>query len=266
MAQKRNRRRKKPILTPNQPLVKYGVITFNSIGYGNPTINQKLTMEIGGKLDDTLEEFKKKPFPENESDETLSELKYIKTKIRRLDNRKTFEECVAIDTDLPRYLEEVCAVVGINGVKELVRKVERDFLDSFVFKLKYHYNRARPHQLSFYYINQEELNPLKSCQAMSPSYPSGHTLESYVIIDILEKHFPQHKELFDTVKRRVAISRIIIGVHYPSDNDFSTEIAETIKQNPYVVENYYTPQWEEAIKQEIKQEIKNENAPEPPTE
>jgi len=258
MHKKRNRRRKKPILTPNQPLVKYGVITFNSIGYGNPTINQQLSMEIGGKIDDTLEEFKKNPFPENDSDETLSELKYIKTKIRRLDNRKTFEECVAIDTDLPRYLDEVSAVVGINKVKELVLKVERDFLDSFIFKLKYHYNRARPHQLSFYYINQEELNPLKSCASMSPAYPSGHTLEAYVIIDILEKHFPEQKELFDTVKRRIAISRIIIGVHYPSDNDFSTEIAEKIKQNPYVVENYYTPQWEEVILRE--------NAPESPTE
>ena len=104
-------------------------------------------MEIGGSIDDTLEEFKKKPFPENESDETLAELKYIKTKSRRLDNRKTFEECVAIDTDLPRYLDEVCKVVGMDGVRRLVRKVERDFLDSFVFKLKYHFNRARPQQL-----------------------------------------------------------------------------------------------------------------------
>ena len=239
----RNRRRKKPVLTPTQPLVKYGVISFNTIGYGNPTINQHLLMEKGGVLDDILEELYTKNFPPNESDETLSELKYVKAKLKRLKNRETYEECVAIDLDLKRYIDKICNEVGISGVYELIKDLQDQLLNSIVFKTKFHFNRPRPGQLSFYFLNQEELNPLQSCASMSPAYPSGHTLEAYVIADILTHHFPQHKEMFDTIKRRVAISRIITGSHYPSDNDFSRLIAEEIKSNKKMQKLFYDKDW-----------------------
>ena len=82
---------------------------------------------------------------------------------------------------------------------------------------------------------------------MSPSYPSGHSLESFVICDVLAYHFPKNKEIFDAIKRRVAISRIIIGAHYPSDNDFSRIISEEIKSHPKMQEIYYNRDWESII-------------------
>jgi hypothetical protein len=247
MGANRNRRRKKKVLTPNQPLTKYGLISFNSIGYGNPTINQHLQMKKGGLLDDILDDIDK-DFPSNESDETLSELKYIKTKLKRLEARETYEECVAIDLDLKRYISEICKETGVPDVSSLIDDVESSFLNSLVFKLKFKYNRARPGQLSFYYVNQDELNPLKSTSSMSPSYPSGHTLEVYVITDILAHHFPEHKEVFDKIKKRVAISRILIGAHYPSDNEFSLEIASLIKESPIIKNRYYDNNWDKILK------------------
>ena len=62
MARKRNRRRKKSSVTPTQPLVKYGLISFNSIGYGNPTINNHLDMQKTGVCDDMLKEIYKQNF------------------------------------------------------------------------------------------------------------------------------------------------------------------------------------------------------------
>ena len=248
MAQrKRNRRRKKPVLTPNKPLVKYGLISFNSIGWGNPTINQHLTMKEKGELDDLLPDLYKNPFPPNESDETLSELKYIKTKLARLKNKETYEECTAIDVNLGKYLNTICENAEIYGIYDLIIDVDEKVLDSIILKTKYHYNRPRPSQLSFYFINQEELNPLKSCSAMTPAYPSGHSLIALVICDILAHHFPEHKEMFNTIQRRVAISRIIIGVHYPSDNEFSSEIAKKIISHPKMRELYYDKPWEPLI-------------------
>ena len=163
-------------------------------------------------------------------------LKYIKTKLGRLKTRETYEECVAIDVDLSRYLEEICKRLGIEGVSDLIADVNESFLESLVTKTKFHFNRARPSQLSFYFVNQEELNPLKSCSSMSPSYPSGHALEALVIGDILIHHFPDQKDILETLQRRVCISRIIIGAHYPSDNEFSRYIAEKIKQSPLIEE------------------------------
>lgn len=100
MKRKRNRRRKKDAITPKQPLVKYGLISFNSIGYGNPTINNHLEMQKVGVCDDLLKEISKQNFPPNESDETMSELDYIRKKLKRLKNKETLDECRAIDENL----------------------------------------------------------------------------------------------------------------------------------------------------------------------
>jgi len=247
MARARNRRKKKKTLTPKQPLVKYGLISFNSIGYGNPTIENHLDMQKKGVCDDMLTEIYKKQFPANESDETLSELEYVRKKLKRLENKETLAECRAIDDNLGQYINNICTHLQIFGVYDLVVDLGEKALDTLVLKSKYHFNRARPYQLSFYYINQDELNPLKSCSATTPAYPSGHTLQALVVADILTHHFPEHKEVFDTIKRRVSMSRIIIGVHYPSDNEFSREIAEKVKDHLQIQDLYYKRSWEEIM-------------------
>ena len=252
MTRSRNRRKKKKTLTPKQPLVKYGLISFNSIGYGNPTIENHLDMQKKGVCDDMLTDIYTKQFPPNESDETLSELEYVRKKLKRLQNEETLNECKAIDENLGSYINNVCTHLKIFGVYDLIIDISEKALDSLVLKSKYHFNRARPYQLSFYFVNQEELNPLKSCSATTPSYPSGHTLQALVVSDILIHHFPQHKEVFETIKRRVGMSRIIIGVHYPSDNEFSIEIADTMKDHPEIQELYYKRKWDEIINETSK--------------
>jgi len=247
MARKRNRRRKKSPITPKQPLVKYGLISFNSIGYGNPTINNHLDMQKTGVCDDMLKEIYKQNFPPNESDETMSELDYIRKKLIRLKNKETLDECRAIDENLGRYIANICSHYQIPGVYDVMTDVSEKALDSLVLKSKYHFNRARPYQLSFYFINQEELNPLKTVSGHSPAYPSGHTLQAEVMGDILSHHFPEHKEVFETIKRRVAQSRIIIGVHYPSDNVFARQIANNVKDHIQIKELYYDRTWEQIL-------------------
>ena len=48
------------------------------------------------------------------------------------------------------------------------------------------------------------------------------------------------------------MSRIIIGVHYPSDNEFSIEIADTMKDHPEIQELYYKRKWDEIINETSK--------------
>ena len=247
MKRKRNRRRKKDAITPKQPLVKYGLISFNSIGYGNPTINNHLEMQKVGVCDDLLKEIYKENFPPNESDETMSELDYIRKKLKRLKNKETLDECRAIDENLGRYIDNICRMIGITGVYDLMIDVTEKALDTLILKSKYHFNRARPYQLSFYFINQEELNPLKTVSGHTPAYPSGHTIQAFVITDILSYHFPEHKEVFEKIQRRVAQSRIIIGVHYPSDNSFAVQIAQKVKEHIQIKELYYDRSWEEIM-------------------
>lgn len=49
------------------------------------------------------------------------------------------------------------------------------------------------------------------------SYPSGHSTESALWAEILSTAFPEKVELFETQVQDTMWSRIVGGVHYPSD-------------------------------------------------
>lgn len=52
---------------------------------------------------------------------------------------------------------------------------------------------------------------------MSYSFPSGHTVSSYAVAGVLSVYFPQQKLLFMIIAFLIALSRIYLYVHYPTD-------------------------------------------------
>lgn len=71
-------------------------------------------------------------------------------------------------------------------------------------------NRPRPYiVLKDYFIK----SPLKCVY----SFPSGHTACAYAIGLVFATFFPAFKALILSISLLVALSRIILGVHYPTD-------------------------------------------------
>ena len=77
-----------------------------------------------------------------------------------------------------------------------------------------------------------------SISANTPSYPSGHALQSYFICKLYTYKYKSKKSDFLAISDQVFESRKIMGVHYESDNQFSKQIVDIILQNQDIVQHY----------------------------
>jgi len=99
-------------------------------------------------------------------------------------------------------------------------------LEPIIMKLKVYYNRPRPSQLAEKMgidFRGDELGSAKT-----PSYPSGHTIQAYVVALVLSEQFPDHKANLTKIAELVSQSRIDRGVHFPTDIEAGREVASSI--------------------------------------
>ena len=89
-------------------------------------------------------------------------------------------------------------------------------------ELKYKYQRSRLHQIAdFYGIN---LNGVDLDSMKTPSYPSGHATQGYLLGMIYSERYPQHRKEFMKLGEDIAESRIIGKAHFPSDKKAGIEL------------------------------------------
>lgn len=89
-----------------------------------------------------------------------------------------------------------------------------------IIRHKNYYNRPRPAQVN------SKIIPATSTTAMTPSYPAGHTIQSYLLAEHLSSKYPKHKKEFFRIAKRIADARVSVGLHYPSDNEKGIELAK----------------------------------------
>lgn len=85
----------------------------------------------------------------------------------------------------------ISTIVGEGIVKHIVRRV-------------------RP-------CNKQENDSMLSLKPISYSFPSGHTLSSFAVAEMLSIYFTQYKLIFMLIALLIAISRLYLYVHYPTD-------------------------------------------------
>ena len=154
--------------------------------------------------------------PENSSATTLDEVKYL----AKLEEDREF---VKYNDDIKEVFKEALAELELPYIKEELESL-LDESAKFVLELKYKYNRPRPYQIAeFYGIDLEgtELDSMKT-----PSYPSGHATQGYLLGMYYSDKYPEYKEQFKEIGENVAESRVIAKAHYPSDKKFGKTIAE----------------------------------------
>jgi hypothetical protein len=115
-----------------------------------------------------------------------------------------------------------------NLFKEYVNENQKE-LDQFINSpkvvfailfLKYIINRARPYQVN------NKIVPLQSKTDKTPSYPAGHTFQSYYLAKKLGEMYPGKKDFFLNLSNQIDQARINAGIHYPSDGEFSRNIVD----------------------------------------
>ncbi|MBX4264848.1 phosphatase PAP2 family protein [Clostridium estertheticum] len=76
--------------------------------------------------------------------------------------------------------------------------------------IKHIVRRVRP-------CNKQDYISLLYLKPTSYSFPSGHTLSSFAAAEMLSMYFTQYKLMFMTIAFLIALSRLYLYVHYPTD-------------------------------------------------
>ena len=212
-------------------------MNLNQVTYGNPTIENKKFIEEKGFMDSLFVQFDEDSFPLNDSELVKDELNEIVDYINSIsdeENKSFLTRYKSYDRSLIQTIATTFKQKGID-----VESICEDIIDdtkNLIYKLKYFYQRPRPFQLAQYY--KLKLFPYNSFSSNTPSYPSGHTLQAYVILNVIASKHPNQFQFCKEMIDDIAYSRLYLGLHYPSDNDFSIEIAKKILQHPDFTKKY----------------------------
>lgn len=179
-------------------------------------------------------------FPANSSTQTRAELDFLLSlqKKRTTPQTDRVMELARIGywpdanllTSNPRYQQNLvdlffegreilgadCTAENYPMTAKLLQGVMMD-MRLMEFAVKYHLLRARPYQL------EPKLTPLREIK--SPSFASGHTLWAYIQAYTWGELLPDKRDEFVELAYEIALSREIMGVHYPSDEEAARQLA-----------------------------------------
>lgn len=161
-----------------------------------------------------------KACPENSSPDTYRELVRMSNEINQTED---------IDDIVEKYDDLLNGFITICKKNELEfnKKYMESLIDEaaeIIIKVKYKYNRPRPFQLAP--ILGIPLKTEMVETANSPSFPSGHACQSKLIANVLSILYPELEDKFQKQAEKVAYSRYIGGLHFPSDIVYGVELAD----------------------------------------
>ena len=210
---------------------------FNDLTYGNPTHEQLGFIQGTCLVDDLFDTFKDAVVPNNDSELVKDELNEIADSLAVMsqpENQNYLKRYLAYDRNLIQAISSIFKQKDIE-VEELVTEIVKD-IQNLIFKLKFHIQRPRPFQLAQYY--KLKLFPYKSFSSHTPSYPSGHTVQAIVILNVLGNKYPTEYQYCKEMIEDIAYSRVYLGHHYPSDNEGGRELGKAILKHPEFTKKY----------------------------
>jgi len=93
-----------------------------------------------------------------------------------------------------------------------------------IMKIKKHHNRPRPKVIAK--KMKTKMEDMEMASMKTPSYPSGHSAQGYLIGMVLSKRYPQKRDKLMKTARDISYSRRVARAHYLSDSRFGEEIGK----------------------------------------
>jgi hypothetical protein len=204
---------------------------YTDLKYGNPQKWQKEAMDRGSDLlksvkeSNLWEKWTSSLPPNQDSEEVKSDLQNLIL----MGNSLTEEEKEFVkdsENDMLGIFEKFLKLNGVDSIKKEDLESITDELDPITFILKYQFNYPRPLQLAL--VHDIPLYPEQPTNACSPAYPSGHSIDAFVIAGLIAKKYPQLADDVSKLSERVSMTRNLGGIHFTFDSSFGKEIAEDI--------------------------------------
>ena len=151
----------------------------------------------------------KKP-PSNNSTTTKGEIiELTKIPIR--------EKFIKEKDDIKKSFEKIV------GKEPIIQKLINDSAP-IIMKIKKHHNRPRPKVIAKKLNTKME--DIEMASMKTPSYPSGHSTQGYLIGMALSKRYPQKRDKLMKTARDISYSRRVARAHYKSDSLFGEQIGK----------------------------------------
>ena len=163
--------------------------------------------------------FRHKGYPLSE-EESLKDLAKVAL---QYENKKVSSELQeACDKTPDKLFEVFLSSRGRSYNTSYVDKLGLSLIP-IISKIKDYYGRPRPSETAQKLGLSISFDDLKT--AKSPSYPSGHTIQAYVVALHLIEQFPEFEKELLSIAEMIAQSRVDRGVHFPTDVEYGREIA-----------------------------------------
>lgn len=159
----------------------------------------------------------------NSSKETYNELISMSVEINKMSPSEQYRLSSKHNHDFKNGFIKIVKESGNDFDFDLIQKMVKESSE-IILRFKYKDNRPRPWQMADALNIDLFTNHTKT--ASSPSFPSGHALQSRLIAMVLSVYFPELQEKFIKEADAVGNSRIIGGLHFPSDVAYGKKIGD----------------------------------------
>lgn len=105
-----------------------------------------------------------------------------------------------------------------------------------ITEIKNHHDRARPYQWAEYFGIHFPNFRLASME--SPSFPSGHSTQGWLIALVLSFLYPIYKKKLFKVAENISLSRLKARCHFPSDVAFGKALGFCLAEQLYLKANH----------------------------
>tara|TARA_Y100000992_G_scaffold302686_2_gene278377 strand:+ start:2415 stop:3140 length:726 start_codon:yes stop_codon:yes gene_type:complete len=193
-------------------------LTFsNTEKWGSKELDMKHNYSDKGKY--LLNNVSKIPFYDNNSNYTQQEINDILQKQTYVDENKIHE----IEKEI--YLDYIFFKFDLDyNEKHQFNQIFNNDINYVIMNLKHQYNRVRP------YILDENVQTFNIEKPKHPSYPSGHSTQSYFIANLMTEKYPENKKQYFLIADEIATNREYAGFHYKSDTEYGKIIASEMAE------------------------------------
>ena len=162
-----------------------------------------------------IKPFKKKKPPVDSGYTTRTEINELKKIPLRKDFVKKYDD---IEAAFAKTAKE-------QGVKDYDKKIATKLIKEsapVILELKKYHDRPRPYELD------KKLKAFKMKSMETPSYPSGHSVQGFLIGNYLSDKYPKSRKGFMATAKNISYSRRVARAHYKSDSKVGEELGNSM--------------------------------------
>ena len=137
------------------------------------------------------------------------------------------EQYINCDEDASYYIKQYMDENDLEYDEDTCEFLEKQ-CSPIIRHYKNFYNRPRPYQVAE--ALGIDFKRFVTDTAKTPSYPSGHTVQPYVVANYYGKLYPEIKSELREAADICAFGRVIAGLHYPSDYRGGIILADQLTQ------------------------------------